>query len=82
VRFTLGGDGALHAILLGTPADPTVELLGVRPADGATVELLGFAAPLRWTATDRGVAVDLPGRLSDAPAHALRLAGASVEDRA
>jgi alpha-L-fucosidase len=75
VRFTVGADGALHAIVLGTPTSAVVELLDVggAVAPGTVVELLGHTAPLRWEATGTGVRVELPDRQAAAPALALRL---------
>lgn len=72
VRCTVG-EGALHAVVLGTPAAREVELVDVRPEPGATVSLLGHAAPLDWAATDRGCRVTLPEVPAPGPAHALRI---------
>lgn len=75
VRFTLGADGAVHAIVLGTPGSAEIELVDVAvPADG-TVELLGFDGPLAHRAGDAGTVVTLPGRPADAPALSLRIRG-------
>jgi len=75
VRFTQK-DGDLYATLLDTPADQTFEIKGLRCADGASIDLLGGAAPLTWRATDAGVAVTLAGALPASPAHALRISPA------
>ena len=71
VRFTTR-DGAVYAIVCGTPSGDGVAL-DVAPAPGADVHLLGHDAPLAWTAVGDGCAVTLPGRPADAPALALRL---------
>ncbi len=70
-RFT-ASDRALHAIVLGTPTNATVELLDVDVDDDALVEVLGHRAPLRWDATERGVRVQLPARPATGPAVTLR----------
>jgi alpha-L-fucosidase len=72
VRYTTR-DGALYAVVLGTPARAGVELLGIEPPDGAHVELLGRVETLPWTRTSRGVAVELPGRPPPGPAITLRV---------
>jgi alpha-L-fucosidase len=72
VRYTTR-DGAVFAIVCGTPGSETVEL-DVAPAPGATVRLLGHDAALPWEPTEGGCRVTLPARLADAPALALRLA--------
>ncbi len=71
VRFTYR-DPYLYAVLLGTPRLDTVTILGVRPAAGSEVHLLGHRAPLAWEQVGDDVRVQLPGVLADAPAHALR----------
>ena len=78
VRFTLGADGALHAIVLGTPESAVVELLDVAPAADATVHLLGHDAPAAVD-DDRGWRADRPagsplGRARAHPAHRPRAA--------
>jgi alpha-L-fucosidase len=75
VRFTTG-DGALYAIVLGTPRGSRVELVDVRPGDGATVQLLGRVDQLLWTHTDLGMAVELPGRPPPGPGISLRVSPA------
>ncbi len=77
VRFT-AGDGAMYAIVLGTPRSSRVELLDVRADDGATVELLGRVDQLSWTRTDNGIAVELPGRPPPGPAITLRVSPATA----
>ncbi len=71
VRYTTR-DGAVFAIVCGTPASEVVEL-DVVPRDGAAVHLLGHDAPLRWAQTAAGCRVTLPVRPAEAPALALRL---------
>jgi alpha-L-fucosidase len=73
VRFTASTD-AVHAILLGTPPDSTVEL-DVGLLEGAEVRLGDQPTSLRWTRTDRGVRIELPEPAPPGePAIALRLA--------
>jgi len=71
VRYTTR-DGAVFAIVCGTPSSHVVEL-DATPAPGAEVCLLGHDVPLRWDATGTGCRVILPARPADAPALALRL---------
>ena len=71
VRYTTR-DGAVYAIVCGTPAADRVAL-DVVPAPGADVHLLGHDAPLAWTASGEGSTVTLPGRPAAAPALTLRL---------
>ena len=71
VRFTTR-DGAVFAIVCGTPSSEVVEL-DVSPADGAAVHLLGHDTALPWEASAAGCRVTLPVRPADGPAFALRL---------
>jgi alpha-L-fucosidase len=71
VRYTTR-DGAVFAVVCGTPASDVVEL-DVTPAPGATVRVLGQDADLPWEATSAGCVVTLPVRPADTPAFALRL---------
>jgi len=71
VRFTAKG-GAVYAILLGTPAGPTLTLDDLTPADGARVELLG-RGPLAWKREGGALRVELGAPLVEAPAHALAI---------
>jgi alpha-L-fucosidase len=71
VRFTAKGD-AVHAILLGTPAGPSVTIEDLAPADGARVELLG-RGPRPWRLEQGALRVELGGPLPAAPAHALAI---------
>ena len=71
VRYTTR-DGAVFAIVCGTPSSDVVEL-DVKPAAGATVHLLGHDVELPWDATSSGCRVTLPVRPAEAPAFALRL---------
>jgi alpha-L-fucosidase len=73
VRFTRGADGALHAIVLGTPEEVTVELVDLELPSGARVELLGHAGPLTWENARSAAVVRLPGRPAEAPALTLRI---------
>jgi alpha-L-fucosidase len=71
IRYTTR-DGAVFAIVCGTPASEVVEL-DVTPAAGATVHVLGHDKVLVWDPTASGCRVTLPVRPADTPAFALRL---------
>jgi alpha-L-fucosidase len=74
VRFTTSpADGAVHAIVLGTPTTAEVELLEVTVPSGGRVDLLGFDAELEHASTGTGTVVRLPDIPSAAPAHTLRI---------
>lgn len=73
VRFTRAPD-ATYAILLGTPGGTELLIEDLAPGASGTVELLGQAGPLRWERRGDDLAISLPARLPDAPAHAIRLA--------
>jgi alpha-L-fucosidase len=73
VRFTRRGE-TLYAILLGTPPGEQIKLNGLSAPAGAAVNLLGRAGALAWAQEEGALAVTLPERLPDAPAHALRIA--------
>lgn len=71
VRYTTR-DGAVFAIVCGTPESEVVDL-DVRPPADATVHLLGHDAPLAWEPSPRGCRIALLVRPADGPAFALRL---------
>jgi alpha-L-fucosidase len=77
VRFTAAAEAdgsAFYAVVLGTPSDASVEITDLDVPDGATVELLGHGAPLRWShGATGGLRVELPGRPAESPALALRI---------
>jgi alpha-L-fucosidase len=75
VRFTQAAD-SLYAIVLGTPATPTVVIPGIVPRDGAIVEQLGYLAPLAWRREGDGVAVELPLAPAPSPGFSLRFSPA------
>lgn len=60
IVFTKKG-GDVHAIVLckveGEPLPETFELRSLRPTPGSQVRLLGWDAPLSWTADSRGSAL-------------------------
>jgi alpha-L-fucosidase len=76
IRYT-ESDGAVHAIVLGTPATAEVELDVALDAD-AEVALEGSQRALRWQITPSGVRVELPDILDEQPAFALRLSPSSA----
>ncbi|MDP1805937.1 MAG: alpha-L-fucosidase, partial [Acidimicrobiales bacterium] len=65
-------DGAVFAIVQGTPSTEVVEL-DLAPAADADVHLLGHDTPLAWEPTSDGCRVTLPVRPAEAPALTLRL---------
>ena len=76
VRFTASED-AVHAIVLGTPTQASVELdIGLEPHAEAFLE--DQPLPLRWRATSTGVEIDLPEPPDEQPAIALRLSPAAA----
>ncbi len=72
VRFTRKGDTA-YAILMGTPAESNLSVVGLRAADGTTVRLLGHAAPLTWTQDGDNLTVTLPPGIKPDAAHTLEI---------
>jgi alpha-L-fucosidase len=71
VRYTTR-DGAVFAIVCGTPGSEVVEI-DITPASGATVHVLGHDTALPWEPTAVGCRVTLPVRPADTPALALRV---------
>jgi alpha-L-fucosidase len=76
VRYTTGED-AVHAIVLGTPRGPAVEI-DVRLADGAAASLAGVGGELPWAATPAGTRIELPEPLDRRSALSLRLSPANA----
>jgi alpha-L-fucosidase len=72
VRYTVGSDDALHAIVMGTPPERHVEL-DVRPAPGAEVRRHGDATTLDWEPTERGCRLMLPVPPPQGPALAFSI---------
>lgn len=70
VRFTAKGK-SLNAIVLGAPKGGEVTLRDVKPADDATLTLLGHGA-VTWRQAGRDVVVDLPV-LEDTPAYTISI---------
>ncbi|MFH1570531.1 MAG: alpha-L-fucosidase [Gemmatimonadota bacterium] len=81
VRFTTRGE-VLYAVLLGWPEGgvATIQSLGadlrLYPRPIGQVELLGSAAPLRWTQGRYGLRVQLPDQPPGAHAWALKIRAA------
>jgi alpha-L-fucosidase len=75
VRYTTR-EGAVFAIVQGTPTEAVVEL-DVAPAPDAELRLLGRPDPLRWEPTTAGCRVRLPARPADGPAITIRLSEAA-----
>jgi alpha-L-fucosidase len=72
VRFTVGADDALYAVLLGTPSSRNVTLTDLELAGGTDVRMLGFDGALSWSDVGGGVSVQLPDIPAASPAAALR----------
>jgi len=66
IRFTRSKDGRfIFAFLLVWPG-ARVQLPGVRPRPGSEVRMLGYPAPLTWTADPAaGLIIQMPGPLQD-----------------
>jgi alpha-L-fucosidase len=83
IRFTQK-NGVLYAILLGSPKRRTVTIAtlaeGGRYAEGRIdrVELVGSAAPLKFTRTAEGLVVELPEAMPPSVGPALRLRGSGL----
>jgi alpha-L-fucosidase len=73
VRFTARGD-TLYAILLGTPPGDELTLEDLPLAEVARVELLG-RGPVPWRREGASLQLALGTLPTDAPAHAVALAG-------
>lgn len=75
VRFTRRGE-TLYAIVLGTPHGERIKLMEMRVPTGTAITILGSDGGIAWAQEGEDLAVTLPARLPDAPAHALRIAPA------
>lgn len=71
IRFTRK-HGALYAIVLGTPAGPSITIPNIELSVNATVELLGYHTPLAWRGNGAAIVVDLPAPPAPSPAFSLR----------
>ena len=71
VRLTRDKDGAVYAIYLADEGETTLpaylSMTTLRPADGATVTLLGADARLEWEAAGTGFVARIPERLRAKP---------------
>ncbi len=62
IRYTQGADGQVYAIALAWPGE-SLSLKNIRPAQGTSIELLGYADPLSWEYDgETEVTVQLPAR--------------------
>ena len=71
VRFT-AKDGALYALVLGTPPGTSLTIEDLAPPEGARVELLG-RGPLAWKRDGTALRIELAAPLPPAPAHAFSI---------
>ncbi len=72
VRFTCT-DGAVYAIVLGTPLGPRLTIEGLAPPEGAELRLIGHDAPLAWQREGERLSITLPTGLGEEAAHAFRI---------
>jgi alpha-L-fucosidase len=72
IRYT-ATDGAVHAIVLGTPIARAVDV-DVRLEAGAEVSLSGMRGALAWSPSPAGTRIELPELPAEQPTMALRLA--------
>ena len=77
VRFTRK-NANLYAILLGTPKQSEVTLVGVAAKPGTALHLLGYAQPLKWSAEGQNLKVQLPASLPGHYAYVLQLQAAAM----
>lgn len=78
VRYTASAD-AVHAIVLGAPRDPAVDL-DVRLAPGARVQLEGRRGELAWESSPCGTRIRLPEPPAPQPALSFRLSPRAAVD--
>ena len=71
VRFT-AKDGALYALVLGTPPGTSVTIEAFEPPEGARIELLG-RGPVAWKRDGGALRIELAAPLPPAPAHAFSI---------
>jgi alpha-L-fucosidase len=71
IRLTKGVDGTVYAIYLADEGETQlpryVSMTELRPAEGATVSLLGTEGPLEWEAAGRGFVARVPEPLRANP---------------
>jgi alpha-L-fucosidase len=71
IRLTRGRNGEVYAIYLADEGEDEIPLYlsmtQLRPADGATVSLLGSPGELAWEGAGTGFVVELPDRLRADP---------------
>ncbi len=72
VRFTQK-DGAVYAILLGTPSSTAVTIEDFQGSPPQTIQQLGHSEPLRFDTQGRGLTIHVPEVLDKRPAVAFRI---------
>ena len=76
IRYTTDADGYVYAVCLEWPGE-ILQLKSVRPREGSTIELLGYAQPLDWSFDPaEGLSIRLPAELQDEPNRPCRYAWA------
>ena len=73
VRFTVGENGALYAVLLGSLSGRAITIPDLRLTEYSEVRLLGFDDALSWAVSGDGVRIELPDQPSGAVAPVLRM---------
>jgi len=73
VRFTLGSDGALNAIVLAEAAAGDLVLTGLASETIAGVSLLGSNDEIEWRRSGDDLIVSLPETVPMGPAHTIRI---------
>lgn len=72
LRFTRSGD-SLYIVALERPANDSLIIPGLSPAEGATISLLGHPEELIWFADGEALYIALPGGTTDNSAYTFRI---------
>ena len=71
LRVTQGKDGTVYAIYLADEGEARIPehlfMMGLRPAEGAQLSLLGVPGTLKWKAVGSGFIADVPERARSRP---------------
>ena len=71
LRLTQGKDGTVYAIYLADEGEERIPghlfMMGLRPAEGAQLSLLGVPGTLKWKAVGSGFIADVPERARSMP---------------
>gem|GEM_PF-5955147 len=80
VRFTLGADGVLYAMVIGAIPDGVVSI-GDLSGSPSHVRLLGFESPLSWSTEGDVLHIALPDDLPEQPAYAFAIRASTRASR-